>query len=177
MKALKIIILLSVGFILGLFFMPVKYSLETWWKNSDVVARFSFTPDMDIEIKEILIPLVEQGDIDAYKQLYIYFSTGQNGNSTEEILPYALLMANKYNYDRAYFDVFNCLWALYSERTSSLCLLDSLDETTRNLALEHLQKGAELGEINCLWRLGTYYFEGKYFEQDTILGQKLKDKS
>jgi hypothetical protein len=25
-------------------------------------------------------------------------------------------------------------------------------------------------------KIGTYYFEGKYFEKDTVLGLELKDK-
>ena len=81
-------------------------------------------------------------------------------------------MANKYNYPTAYFNVYLGFWSMHGGKN-----LDSLDTTTRNIALEYLKKGAELGEINSMSRLGTYYFEGKYFEQDTIFGKELKDNA
>jgi len=163
MEALKIIICLLVGFIIGLFFIPA-----TIWIKDKMDKRVKVINFAETIPKNISIPLVKQGNISAYDDLFRYFCYSGN---LEELLPYALLMANKYNYERAYFDVCYCLWALYPETTYRLSLLDSLDETTRNLALEYLQKGAELGETNCLWRLGNYYLEGKYFEQDTILGK------
>ena len=171
MKIIKIIIWLIIGFVLGYSVIPVTH----WMKDErDEVVSITRISCGDIPPKEELIPLVKQGDTAAYDELWRYFSCSR---SLKELLPYSFLMANKYNYKRAYFDVFYSFWSLYSEMTYSLSLLDSLDETTRTLALEYLQKGAALGSSSCNWDLGSYYFEGKYFEKDTILGQKLKDKS
>ena len=167
MKAIKIIIWLIIGFGLGISFFPLKYWIE--YRNFERGVS-----SCDTLPKEELIPLVKQGDINAYDELRIYFSCKEN---PEELLPYALLMANKYNDTRAYFDVYYCFWYMFPETTDNLCLLDSLDSTTKNIALEYLQKGAELGEINSQQHLGSYYFEGKYFEKDTVLGKKLIDRS
>ena len=160
MKALKIIIWLSIGFLLGFSVIPAML----WIQEKRAIRANS----CDITPKEALVPLAVQGDTIAYNRLWKCFYSA-------ELLPYAFLMANKYHYKRAYFDIFTCFWLLYPETTSSLMLLDSLDETTRNLALEYLQKGAELGENDCMRTLGRYYFEGKYFDRDTILGRRLID--
>ena len=167
---MKIIVCLGIGFILGFSFMPIKYWLQkTKYKD---LMHGDFTNSCKIKPKKELIPLVIEGNTNAYDLLRISCE-----GYRAEFLPYAFLMANKYHYKIAYYDVFDCYWSIYPETTRSLMLLDSLDSTTRNLALEYLKKGAELGEHNCQYRLGTYYYEGKYFEQDTILGQELKDKS
>jgi hypothetical protein len=156
-----------IGFIPGLAFFPVKFWIQSKIYDFDGYSTCDTPP------KEELIPKVKQGDTIAYNLLSIYFACSEYD---EELLPYALLMANKYHYIRAYYDVYDCFCRFYPETTYSLVLLDSLDKTTRDIALEYLQKGADFGETNCEWNLGNYYNEGKYFEKDTVLGQKLKDK-
>ncbi len=170
MKIIKVIIWIVIGFIIGFSVIPI---IERWKHKDELKIDISNAIyPCKTRPKEELIPLVKQGDAIAYDALSIYFSCSEN---SEELLPYAFLMANKYNYKKAYYDVFDCFWSIYAE-TGSIVLLDNLDATTRNLALEYLKKGAELGENNCQYRLGCFYFEGKYFKQDTILGQELLDK-
>ncbi len=55
----------------------------------------------------------------------------------DDLLPYALIMANKYNYTQAYFDVFDCLTAKYS---SDIGQIDSL---TAQLAIKYLLIASE----------------------------------
>jgi TPR repeat protein len=106
--------------------------------------------------------VIQQGDIDAYAELdiaYLEFPF-------EEFLPYALIMANKYDYVPAYFEVYWRLWYLYDNP-------DSLDETSRKMALDYLQKASSKGHRQARETLGQYYMEGIYFKQDTILGKQL----
>ncbi len=168
MKVLKIIICLTIGFILGISFMPIRF----WLNNRN--PRLDLSSSCDTRPKEKIIPSVLKGDTMAYKELQRYFSCSSN---PEELLPYAFLMANKYNYRMAYFDVYHSFWYIYSETSYSLSLLDSLDKITQNLALEYLQKAAKLGERNSIHTLGKYYYEGKYFEQDTALGKEMKENA
>ena len=123
-------------------------------------------------VKE-LIPLVLNGDTDAYYELYIaYYELNPS-----DFLPYALLMANKYDYDKAYYDVFDRLTLLYWKSYNKSISLDSLDNQTRKMALDYLKKGAEKGEYNSLRDLGWLYLEGKHVKKDTILGNQLLEKA
>ena len=123
---------------------------------------------------EKLVPLVLKGDTNAYYELYIAYMDIDRSS----FLPYALLMANKYDYTIAYYDVYECLTLLFwGNCDNHVCYLDSLDIKTRKMALEYLIKGAEKGEYNCLRDLGWLYFEGKHVEKDTLLGKLLLEKS
>lgn len=74
------------------------------------------------------------GDIQAYHSL----STEYLEHAfSEEFLLYALIMANKYDYPQAYYDVFTCLTDVY------LSDLSLLDENTASLAIDYLIKAYE----------------------------------
>jgi hypothetical protein len=171
MKVIKVIIPFVVGLIVGLLYLPVKF----WWQNFEdrniVAISTCDTPPKD----QLIQSVKETGNISAYEALWRYFGCSVNNEEGEEILPYALLMANKYHYERAYYHVYDCFIIIYANGAYNSDL-DSLDNTTKKFALEYLQKGAELGEINCKKKLGRYYIEGKYFEKDTVLGKELKNK-
>ena len=123
---------------------------------------------------EELERLVLEGNTDAYDELYIaYMDIGE-----VRLLPYALLMANKYDYTNAYYDVYCCLAFLYWDNcVETECFLDSLDIQTRTMALEYLKKAADKGETNALRDLGWLYLEGKHVEKDSVLGNQLLKKS
>ena len=114
--------------------------------------------------------LVLKGDTNAYDELFIaYLDIGST-----RLLPYALLMANKYDYTDAYYDVYFCLTLLYwDDCLDESCYLDSLDIQTRTMALEYLKKAADKGERNALRDLGWLYLEGKHVKKDSILGNQL----
>ena len=118
--------------------------------------------------------LVLKGNINAYEELCVaYMDIEETG-----LLPYALLMANKYDYSVAYYHVFDCLTLLYYDDCNDIdCCLDSLDSQTRTMALEYLKKAADKGEGNALRDLGWLYLEGKHVKKDTVLGNQLLEKS
>ena len=121
--------------------------------------------------KELEQLILQKGDASAYYELSIqYLDYGY-----ERFLPFALIMANKYNYPQAYFDVYSCLTDLYG------CYMDEelylLDETTQKMAIEYLQEGSLKGHSQSRETLGEYYMQGIYFEKDTILGKELIKQS
>jgi hypothetical protein len=75
--------------------------------------------------------VVKNGDIDAYKTLSIEY---MDHKYPEEFLLYAMIMANKYDYPQAYFDVFTCLTDVYMSD------LNKMDTITANLAINYLIK-------------------------------------
>jgi len=120
-----------------------------------------------------LIPCVLEGNTNAYDELCIAYMD----IDMSSLLPYALLMANKYDYTMAYYDVYSCLTSLYLGicDDDDDCCLDSLDMQTRAVALEYFKKAADKGETNALRDLGWLYLEGKHVKKDTVLGNQLLD--
>ncbi|MDR0196153.1 MAG: hypothetical protein LBI73_13615 [Myroides sp.] len=82
-----------------------------------------------------------KGDTTAYYQLSLdYMDSPYDG-----FLYTALIMANKYNYHIAYYDVYDILTQKYG--------LQELDEKTKELAIDYLRKGAQKGNKNCIEQL------------------------
>lgn len=86
-------------------------------------------------ISQLKQEIIETGDTSAYYDLKIQLMEYKSGD--DDLLPYALIMANKYNYTQAYFDVFDCLTAKYS---SDIGQIDSL---TAQLAIKYLLIASE----------------------------------
>lgn len=85
---------------------------------------------------ELKKSILFKGDIDAYNSLgtaYLDYTF------QEEFLLYAMIMANKYEYPQAYFDVFTCLTDIY------LSDLNQIDDKTASLAIDYLLKAYEKG--------------------------------
>jgi len=75
-----------------------------------------------------------RGDISAYDDAKI--EALDDNYRDEAFYNYALIMADKYNYIPAYFDVY---WALYSKQelyNDTLYTLDSLNESDRKIAYQ-----------------------------------------
>ena len=109
----------------------------TIWKlcSNSRLERISFNEPF--ECKEILKKaVIDNGDIDAYKSLYYVYL---DYSISEEFLLYAMIMANKYDYPQAYFDVFNNLTKVYWND------LTRMDNKSAKIAMEYLIIAAEKG--------------------------------
>lgn len=91
----------------------------------------NYSERSDSELEKLVI---EKGDTSAYHELFVIYLD----YPSERFLPYALIMANKYNYPQAYFDVYDRLWYLYDSP-------DSLDNTSKKMAIEYLRRAALKG--------------------------------
>jgi hypothetical protein len=80
--------------------------------------------------------ILYNGDIKAYKSLDIEYL---DYAYTEEFLLYAMIMANKFDYPQAYYDVFTCLTDVY------LSDFHRIDDKTASLAIDYLLKAYERG--------------------------------
>ena len=83
---------------------------------------------------ELRNQIVIHGDIKAYEDLKIWY---YDMDYQQEILFYSFLMANKYDYVQAYYDVFHNLVIEYYVNEWSI------DDTTADLAMSYLFKAAE----------------------------------
>jgi TPR repeat protein len=79
-------------------------------------------------------------------------------------------MIEKYNYVGAYYWVY--MSTVFFYRVNKI----PLDGQVLKIALEYLEKGAELGSSGAQIELGELYLKGKYVVQDTIKGKELYAK-
>mgnify|MGYP001766826372 FL=1 len=131
-------------------------------------SRSSRKPDFILEFN-----VEKTGNISDYEDLKIYYL---DYNDTC-LLPYALIMANKYKYNKAYYDVYWCIYSRNPISNDTFFSLDGLSPKDRTEALFYLKKGSDLGCLEAMEVLGKYYIYGKYFDKDTLLGNKLIKKS
>jgi TPR repeat protein len=110
-----------------------------------------------------------KGNIEDYERLKIVYYDYPEGS----ILPYALIMADKFDYNQAYYDVYE---ALGNPKYDSIYYLRNLDSLNKK-ALSYLQKGSIKGCLEAKEVLGEYYLNGLYFPKDTILGKELIKES
>jgi len=92
-------------------------------------------------ISEIKRLVVEKGDSNAYYDLF--YAYVDNDKQNTDLLYYSYLMAFKYNYPKAYIDVFNILCSLYDIRADSINLT-RMDDTSKKLAFECMKRAAAL---------------------------------
>jgi len=116
------------------------------------------------ELKELVLT---KGDTVAYDELATAF---MNEKYPEEYLIYSIIMADKYNYSPAYFQVYYCLTSTFEHHVVPI------DIKTKNLALKYLKKGVDLNESQAIRFLSELYMTGKYVSKDTILGKRLEEK-
>ena len=154
-KYLKNIIFLIFG-IISVFFIMQYFN-----EKKELKTSLKSASSLDFYRKQV----IEQGDFTAYNELQFEYDNSDN------FLYVALIMANKYDYDEAYYDVFYCL-TRYSNK-NKLDALDDLDNTTKAMALNYLIKGAAKGNNDCKRVLGSFYLQGKYVEKDIKKGSKL----
>lgn len=118
---------------------------------------------------ELIKLIINKGDTLAYDELRISYLDYR----PQDFLPYALIMANKYNHPQACFDVYMCLWEIYGQTDYSLTLLDDLDSITQKMAIDYLKKGVKYGHFQSMQTLGAYYFAGKYVDKNIEFGEQL----
>ena len=111
-------------------------------------------------LKEFERLIVEKGDSNAYYE-YIH------SRFSIDCLPYALIMANKYNYARANDDVYNFLFLAFQNANSKM------DSITLDFAMKHLERGSDMGDEGCSLSLYVIYAYGKEnIPIDTIKARK-----
>jgi len=100
-------------------------------KTSDKIVSMNQPSRLLNEIKS---DVVFKGDTNAYIELDIVY----NDLNHEEFIYYALVMANKYDYPQAYFDVYWCLTELYKD-------FSEIDSLTMEMSLKYLTLAADKG--------------------------------
>nr|WP_315028118.1 SHOCT domain-containing protein [uncultured Chryseobacterium sp.] len=82
-----------------------KQKFDIVKNNNTVVTMSQITTDYDTLIKKVKY----KGDIDAYDELFTSFMDSNELERTDSLMKYSKIMAEKYNYENAYFDYFDAL--------------------------------------------------------------------
>lgn len=96
---------------------------------------------------------------DSLKMAILFRGTVSSYNHLKErvkhpydIFYYALIMANKYGYKEANYDVYNTLVSIYKDNPA----LGSMDSISNRIAIEYLKKGVECGDIKSINEIKKY---------------------
>ena len=94
------------------------------------LSEYSYSSNHIIQFHLIL----SEGNIEMYDSIYDKLS---DDGAADAMLPISIIMANKYNYSKACYDVYEILSSLYS----LYCLPeDSIDSITYQLAMDYLER-------------------------------------
>lgn len=96
-------------------------------ENEDVFINQNI--ELPSDLKNLII---NEGDTNAYYKVSNEYY--ESYSHPEELLLYSMIMANKYDYLQAYYDVFTCLTDVYMSD------LNKMDTATANIAIEYLLK-------------------------------------
>lgn len=106
--------------------------------------------------------IVMRGDIESWGNLcftedkeYSKYPNGKK-NRYELEFPYVLILANRYDNPQACYVIYDLITEMYDAYKIEM------DSATINFILYYLNKGADLGDGECLKILYEFYIEGKY---------------
>ncbi|MDP3462862.1 MAG: hypothetical protein Q8S18_08760 [Bacteroidales bacterium] len=97
-------------------------------KSSEKEIVISMNQSLE-SIDDLKKSVIFEGDKKAYRSLSFAYL---DSSFSEEFLLYALIMANKYDYPEAYFDVFRCLTGVFFND------LTRIDQQTASVAVKYL---------------------------------------
>ncbi|MBP1645935.1 MAG: hypothetical protein H6Q16_1510 [Bacteroidetes bacterium] len=102
--------------------------------------------DTGHDIQKLREDVLYRGDFDAYNSLSIECLDYHPG----EILPFAIIMENKYNDSSFCIDIYESIEQIYYAGNS-----DYIDERTAKMAIENLEKAAKIGIDVAISRLNS----------------------
>ena len=146
-----------------------------------------------IPLNQLKKNILLEGDEKSYYELYNVVVV--DSDCPEEFLFWSLIMANKYNIDYAYYDVFyslaiSCYENYNFESKESYyypqCYknineveylsLDHLDDKTKRFAIEYLKIASDRGVSEAKKDLAKYYLAGVYVNKNEDLGRRLLEE-
>jgi hypothetical protein len=107
-------------------------------KNDEEEVCLSYHSHPDSYIKDAEC-ILTRGDTALYDS---FFDTYADDGAVDMMLPFAMIMANKFDYNKAYYDVYYILTNLYFN--FELYNFD-IDSTTQAMAKEYYTKAIEKG--------------------------------
>ena len=136
-------------------FLLLNVSLKA--QNTDTTEiplciEFSYSAN---EIEGLKSAILQKGDKNAYLAL-----RGSKSGRGDELLAYSMIMANKYHYPHAYYDVYKTIIEIADTYSTEM------DSITLNWAIDYLREGASWHDVFCVYELSSLYLLGIYVEKN-----------
>lgn len=113
---------------------------------------------------------IEKGIDDSFGRLVLYYS--YNPNKEYELLSIAIVMAEKYNNERAYRVIYDLIIKLYNKGKYSIYFFEKLKNPQKDFAFYYLEKGAEENSLVCIQEIGRLYRYGIGVDKNIELAEK-----
>lgn len=133
-RLVQILVSFFVGIILGVI------SLFYYQKNTS--NNYVHIRNFADSVFSLQSNILSKGDTNSYNKLYVTF----RDNNTYSMLFWSMLMANKYDYPKAYEDVYYSIEESYSPDSA----IFKMDEKTRTFALHYLKLAAQKNDTSAL---------------------------
>lgn len=133
-------------------------------EKKSIVINSTISADNALKDKGLIDSLLDvsilKGDTIAYSRLFFYYSLAHRES---ELLPYTIIMANKYNYADAHYYIYLTMVQLRYGTP-----YEDLDENTKKMTLFHLLKANELGCSTTQSTVNNIYHDKKPPKSDSI---------
>ena len=157
--SMRSIIIFFIGVVIGvaLVFLVAKPSVKSKPDTSQkAVSNYKSNNQPETELSLLEEKVLTVGDTSSYDALRIAYLD----KNDSEFLPWALYMANRFNYRQAYFDVYYSIFSLGCMKCNVKELdewaLKNLDAKTKAMALEYLKIAETMGH-NQAKEISTIY--------------------
>ena len=122
--------------------------------------------DIDRTARELEKEIVKKGSIEAYQDYSIAYLEDQQFGSFYKM---AKIMADKYDYVPAYYDVFSTILDRKNNyHTEDVYSLEGLSEKEKQEAIHYLKVGVKKGNTQCKWIVKKYIKEKRYFSKEDM---------
>lgn len=119
-------------------------AVEQSENNDEAFSMNSPNENLD----SLKMKVYKYGDERAFMKLFNYF---YDAGFPQDLLPYSLVMSNKFNSPLGTFVVYDCIVCSYTRSG-----IEDIDSVYSNIAIEYLLKAAKMNEHNALWKLNKY---------------------
>lgn len=117
----------NILFLIVLFYVNIAFS------QNNTLPDFEYRLPDSITENQLIKKIIDEGDENSYNQLFMFYNCSSIKKS---LLPYSLVMANKWNNSKAMLKIYSEILGLYD------CLfwgnIEVMDSISRNLALTYL---------------------------------------
>ena len=124
----------------------------------------------------MIIDIVCHGNIESYQTLLDNYA---DNFRYEEVLAYSLIMANKYDYPQAYFDVFDILTSIPNQNASTCAPKECrdegfycLDDKTKQMAIDFFKQAVFKENIYASKKLLHVYNKDSTFPIEILYSDK-----
>ena len=139
--------------------------------DSEVLKSEYFTNNQVLQLKS---DIINNGDDYSFALLTIYY--GYNPKKKHELLPFSMIMADKFKIKEAYYQVYLAFESIYDIKKEGFHFLNSLSKSKQEFVFDYLWQGVRVNDLPCIKLLQKCYAEGVGVKVDKKIADRLSIK-